>query len=111
MAKIMESVNRNIGNPDYSTEELGSDVGLSRVHLYRRLKEMTNQGPQDFIRNMRLREAARLLEQSHTVSVVEIAQAVGFKRANNFSAAFKNLYGMSPLQWKASREGQDAVRD
>ncbi len=111
MEKIMAAVNRNLGNPDYSTEELGSDVGLSRVHLYRRLKEMTNQGPQDFIRNMRLREAARLLEQGHTVSVVEIAQAVGFRRANNFSAAFKNLYGMSPLQWKAAQEHHNAGQD
>lgn len=101
MEKIMQSVNRNLSNPNYSTEELGSDVGLSRVHLYRRMKELTNQGPQDFIRNMRLREAARLLEQEPSISVFEIAAAVGFKRANNFSAAFKDLYGMSPLQWRA----------
>ena len=97
----MQSINRNLSNPQFTIEELGADVGLSRVHLYRRMKELTNQGPQDFIRNMRLREAARLLEQEPSISVLEIAAAVGFKRANNFSAAFKDLYGISPLQWRA----------
>ena len=100
MDRIMRSVNRNIQNADYSIDELCQDVGISRVHLYRKLKELTNQSPRDFIRNIRLKQAERLLLRD-AYSINEIAEAVGFSRANNFSSAFKELYGYPPLQWKA----------
>lgn len=100
MDRIMRSVNQNIKNADYSIDDLCSDVGISRVHLYRKLKELTNQSPRDFIRNIRLKQAERLLLRD-SYSINEIAEAVGFSRANNFSSAFKEQYGYPPLQWKA----------
>lgn len=100
MDRIMRCVNQNIKNADFSIDDLCQDVGISRVHLYRKLKELTNQSPRDFIRNIRLKQAERLLLRD-SYSINEIAEAVGFSRANNFSSAFKEQYGFPPLQWKA----------
>lgn len=105
--RIMRSVNENISNPDYSVDVLCNDVGISRVHLYRKLKELTNQTPRDFIRNIRLKQAERLLLKEEAYSVNEIAEAVGFTRSNNFSSAFKELYGYPPLQWKAMKQAEN----
>ena len=75
-----------------------TEVGISRVHLHRKLKELTNQTTRDFIRNIRLKEAARLLsEKQHTIS--EIAMLTGFTDPNNFSTTFKELYGMPPSMY------------
>lgn len=110
LERIMRSINDNISNPDYSVDMLCSDVGISRVHLYRKLKELTNQSPRDFIRNIRLKQAERLLLKEDAYSVNEIAEAVGFSRSNNFSAAFKEQYGYPPLQWKAMKSEEGKVK-
>ncbi|MCR5393973.1 MAG: response regulator [Bacteroidales bacterium] len=101
LERIMQSVNKNLSNPKYRIEDLGADVGLSRVHLYRKLRALTNQGPHDFVRNIRLKEAARLLLREDSYSINEIATAVGFLRPNNFTSAFKAQYGYAPMQWRA----------
>lgn len=74
-------------------------MGISRVHLYRKLKEITNQTPTEFMRNCRLNKAKEMLLQSD-VSVQELAEAVGFSNPSSFSIAFKELFGYSPLKWK-----------
>ena len=107
LERIMQSVNKNLSNPKYRIEDLGSDVGLSRVHLYRKLRALTNQGPHDFVRNIRLKEAARLLLREESYSVNEIASAVGFLRPNNFTSAFKAQYGYSPMQWRAMQRKKE----
>jgi AraC-like DNA-binding protein len=79
---------------------LASEAGISRVHLHRKLKELTNQTTRDFIRNLRLKQAARLLAIGHD-NISEISERVGFSNVSIFSRAFKETYGMSP---KAYRE-------
>ena len=98
MAKVMKVIDENISNPDITVEMLASEVGLSRVHLHRKLKELTNQAPREFIRNTRLRVAAKMLVESR-LSVADVAMALGFKNANNFATAFKSLYGVSPTEY------------
>ena len=100
MERIMRCINQNLSNTEFSIDDLCQEVGISRVHLYRKLKELTNQSPRDFIRNVRLKQAERLLLRD-SYSINEIAEAVGFSRSNNFSSAFKEQYGYPPLQWKA----------
>ena len=98
MERIMKVINENIGNPNLTIETITTEVGISRVHLHRKLKELTNQTTRDFIRNIRLKEAARLLsEKQHTIS--EIAMLTGFTDPNNFSTTFKELYGMPPSMY------------
>ena len=98
MERIMKVLDKNISNPDITVEMLAEEVGMSRVHLHRRLKELTNQSPRDFIRNTRLRQAAKLMSEKH-LSVSEAAMLTGFKNANNFATSFKELFGMTPTEY------------
>ncbi|MDD4515947.1 two-component regulator propeller domain-containing protein [Massilibacteroides sp.] len=95
MEKVMKVINTNIANPRLSVEMISNEVGISRVHLHRKLKELTNQSTRDFIRNIRLRQAAILLSEKN-LTVSEVADATGFTNLGYFSNAFKELYGVSP---------------
>ena len=104
MKRVMKAINSNIDNPDLSVEAIADKIGLSRVHLYRKLKTMTGQSPRDFIKYVRIKEAARLLSERNC-DVTSVSIATGFKTVSNFSAVFKSLYGMTPTEWaKRSRE-------
>lgn len=98
MKRVMKVINRNLDNPDITIESVASEVGLSRVHLHRKLKELTNQSPRDFIRNVRLREAAKLLTE-RGLSVQEVADLTGFRSPNHFATRFKELFGMAPTAY------------
>lgn len=95
LERIMIIINKNIANSDLNVEMLASQIGISRVHLHRKLKELTNQSTRDLIRNIRLQQAAELLSTKHLV-VSDVAIAMGFTNISYFSNAFKELYGMSP---------------
>ena len=70
----MDFVNQNLNNPDLNVEMIANEIGISRVHLYRKLKELTNQSASDLIRNVRLKQAGDLLASKH-ISVSEVAYA------------------------------------
>lgn len=106
MERILKVVNDNLSNPDLTSEMIAKEVGLSRVHLYRKLKELTNQSARNYFRNIRLAKAAELLSQKK-MAVAEVAYHVGFSNPNNFATAFKELYGISPT---AYMEQQAAAR-
>lgn len=95
LERILKVINANLSNPDLTSEDIAREVGLSRVHLYRKLKELTNQSARNYIRNIRLAKAAEILSQKK-MSVSEVAYQVGFANPNNFATAFKELYGISP---------------
>lgn len=96
--KIMKVINTELANPDLNVEMLASSVGMSRVHMHRKLKELTNQSARDFIRGIRLKQAAALLT-SKKLSVSEVAYATGFSNLSHFSNSFKEFYGMSPSEY------------
>lgn len=98
MEKVMKIINEHIADPKLNVEMISSEVGISRVHLHRKLKELTNQTTRDFIRNIRLHQAAELLA-SKNLSVSEVADATGFTNLSNFSNAFKELFGISPSEY------------
>ena len=77
-------------------------MGISRVHLYRKMKELTNQTPHNFIKNLRLKQAARLLEDPKQ-SITEVMYACGFSNSASFSTMFKNMFGMSPRDYQRSK--------
>jgi DNA-binding response OmpR family regulator len=96
--RIMNVINHNLSNSEVNVEMIAKEVGLSRVHLYRKLKELTNQSPRDFIRNVRLRQAATLLA-SKQYNVSEVTSLTGFSDVAVFSRAFKELYGETPTAY------------
>ncbi len=106
MERIMKVVNANLNNPEFSVEMLAQEVGLSRTHLHRKMKEMTGLSTSDFIRNLRLRQAADLLK-SGQCTVTQIAYAVGFSNQAHFSSAFKKVYGMTPKEYMESAGTDD----
>lgn len=86
MGKIMKVVNEHLDDPALNVEMLASEVGLSRVHVHRKLKELTNLSTRDFIKNIRLQQAATLLAQDHKLTVSEIAYATGYINLSHFPA-------------------------
>lgn len=95
LERVMETVETHMGDPDFSMEKFGQQVGLSRMQLHRKLKALTNQSPGDFLRTMRLQRAKRLLE-SRSGNVSEIAYEVGFNNLSYFSKCYKEEFGISP---------------
>ena len=98
MQRVMEVINENIGDSDLSVDMIAQKVGISRVHLHRKMKELTNQTPHSFIRNIRLQQAAKLLKDGKQ-SITEVMYACGFSNSASFSTMFKNLYGCSPREY------------
>jgi signal transduction histidine kinase/ligand-binding sensor domain-containing protein/AraC-like DNA-binding protein len=98
LGKIMTVIEDNISDPTLSVEFVGKEVGLSRVHLFRKLKALTGTTPSDFIRDVRLKRAAQLIVQNK-VRVSEIADHVGFQDANYFTKCFRKVYQCSPSEY------------
>ncbi len=91
-------VEKNISNSDFSVEEMSHELGYSRGHLYQRMVKVTGQTPMDFIRNIRMKRAAELLEKSQ-MTVSEVAYSVGYNNPKLFSRYFKSIYKMYPSEY------------
>ena len=96
--KAIQEVEKNIENSDYTVEDLSRDLGMSRFHLYKKLNSLTGKTPIEFIRVLRLKRAAQLLEKSQ-LNVSEIAYAVGFNNPRYFSKYFKEEFGVLPSEY------------
>ena len=99
MDRIMSVINENLSNSDLNVDMIADKVGLSRVHFYRKMKELTNQTPHSFIRNLRIRQAALLLTNSHQ-NISEVMYACGFTNLASFSTTFKSTFGLSPRDYQ-----------
>ena len=88
-------VEEKMSDSDLSVEDIGADMNLSRVQLYRKVKALTGSSPVDLLRKARLSEAHRLLMESD-LSVSEIAYKVGFTSPSYFTKCFKDEYGKVP---------------
>lgn len=102
MDKVMKVINENLSNPQLNVELLTQEVGISRSQLHRRLKEITGLPVSDFIRNLRIRQAVRLLKDK-SLTVTQVAYAVGFTSQSHFSTIFKKLNGISPTEYKEAK--------
>ena len=98
MERVMKVVNNNMSNPDLNVEFIAREVGLSRVHFYRKMKTLTNQSPLSFIRNIRINQAARLFDAGHQ-NINDVMYAVGFNNTSSFSTGFKAVFGISPRDY------------
>ncbi|MDP4276266.1 MAG: ATP-binding protein [Bacteroidota bacterium] len=102
--KALDCVEKNMDNPEYSVEELSEEIGMNRTQLYRKLQSIVGMTPSDFIRSIRLKRAAQLLEKSQ-FNVAEVADMVGFNTQKYFSKYFKEMFGVKPSQY--GREKKD----
>ena len=98
MRKFIALIEENYSDPDFSIEKGSEKLGLSRVHLYRKVKELSGITRTDFLRNYRLKKASALLKQrSGTIS--EVAYATGFGSPAYFSKCFKAVYNITPTEF------------
>lgn len=96
--KTIDIIKKNISETDLNVENLSKEVGMSRIHLHRKLKALTNQTPSVFIRTIRLKEGAKLLsENKYTIS--EISYMVGFTAPSYFTSCFGNQFGIPPKEY------------
>lgn len=100
MERIMKVVNENLGDSDFNVEKMCDEVGVSRTQLHRKLKEMTGVPTSEFLRNIRLNEAARLIRE-RKINITQVSYMVGFANNSHFSTAFKKYFGMSPTEYAA----------
>ncbi len=101
--KALLSVEKNIDNPEYNVDDLGTDMGLSRGNLYRKLQSITGKNPSDFIRTIRLKRAAQLLSDSQ-LNVSEVADMTGFNGLKYFNKHFKEMFGVTPTQYRIKKD-------
>jgi signal transduction histidine kinase/DNA-binding response OmpR family regulator len=97
LEKIKNSVEAHLDDEQYSVDQLGDAIGLSRTQLHRKLKALTGQGPGELIRAVRLQRAHELLKQK-AGTVSEIAYMVGFSNPNSFSTSFSKYFGFAPSE-------------
>lgn len=100
MERIMKVVNENLSDSDFNVEKMCDEVGVSRTQLHRKLKEMTGVPTSEFLRNIRLNEAARLIRE-RKINITQVSYMVGFANNSHFSTAFKKYFGISPSEYAA----------
>ncbi len=96
--KAMEVVEANMDNSEFSADFFASEMCMSRVHLYRKLKALTNQSVSDFVKTTRLKLASNLIKHNK-LTIKEAAYTVGFKDPKYFSKCFKQQFGVIPSEY------------
>jgi AraC-like DNA-binding protein len=95
--KSTEIIMTNISDIEFSINDLCREMAMSRTLFYSRLKSLTGQAPQEFIRIIRLQKAAELLRQGHNVA--DVAIATGFVNTKYFAVLFKKHFGTQPSKY------------
>jgi signal transduction histidine kinase/ligand-binding sensor domain-containing protein/DNA-binding response OmpR family regulator len=98
LQKAIDYVRTNIENPNMSVELMSRELGMSRTHLHRKLKGLTGQSPVEFIKMIRMKQAAYLLTTGK-LSVSEVGYRVGYNTPSYFSSSFNAHFGMSPTAY------------
>ncbi len=105
MERIMKVVNDHLSDSDFNVEMLTQEVGISRAQLHRKMKEMTGLPVSEFIRNIRLEQAVRLLEEQK-INVTQVAYTVGFSNLAHFSTVFRKQFGVSPTEFMEQKQAK-----
>lgn len=98
--KIIKIVKENLNNLDFDMNMLGSELGMGRSKLYTKVKEVTGFTPNELTLNIKLQEAAHMLDNMPHMNISEISLAVGFSSAKYFTKCFKTFYGIVPQDWR-----------
>jgi signal transduction histidine kinase/DNA-binding response OmpR family regulator/ligand-binding sensor domain-containing protein len=96
--KAIDTVKSHLDDPDLNVNILSEKLGVSNTQLYRKIHGLTNQSPSEFIRNLRLQHSALLLNKNYD-NIAQIAYQVGFSNHSYFSKCFRELYGISPVEY------------
>ena len=97
--KLLKAIGENMDNIDYTVDQMASDIAMSRANLYKKTQQMLGITPNEFLRNVRLKHAASLLEQTD-MPVNQVSLTVGFQTARYFSQCFRQMFGVTPTEYR-----------
>ncbi len=95
LTKIIKVIEKHLSEENFSIEECGSEVGMSRTHLYKKVKALVGKSPSRYVRTVRLTYAKKMIEEGKG-NISEIAYSVGFSSPAYFSKCFKEEFGYPP---------------
>jgi DNA-binding response OmpR family regulator len=107
LKKVMNTIEANISNPDFSVELLSDEMGMSSTHLYRKLKSLTHLSANEIIKKYRIKKASILLKNKEG-NISEIMYEVGFSNLSYFSKCFRTEFGLTPKEYQ-QRESKHSV--
>jgi signal transduction histidine kinase/DNA-binding response OmpR family regulator len=96
--RTREIIEEQLSDPEFSVEELGRSMAMSRMQLFRKIKSLTDQSPSEYIRTIRLKRAAQLIRSDYG-NLAEITYEVGFNHPSYFAKCFRDLYGVAPSEY------------
>ena len=98
MERVLKCINDNIGNNDLDVNLICREAGISRSQLHRKMKEMLGLSVHDFIQNIRMEQAARMLVEQK-LNITQVAYTVGYSSLSSFSVAFRKHFSISPTDY------------
>jgi signal transduction histidine kinase/DNA-binding response OmpR family regulator/ABC-type xylose transport system substrate-binding protein len=98
LKKCNAIIEKHLTENEYGVEQMSVEIGLSRVHVYRKIKHLTGLTVSEFVRNIKLKKAAVMLQESGK-TIAEVAYETGFSSPSYFSKCFKDLYNISPTEF------------
>lgn len=98
MQRILDAINQNMDNTEYTVDQLAREIGMSRANFYKKMQSMLGITPNEFLRNVRLKHAAHLLAETN-YPVNQISLMVGFLTPRYFSQCFKKMFGVLPSEY------------
>lgn len=96
LIKVNNSMEKNMERSSFGVEELSMDIGMSTSHFYRKLKQLTGQVPNEYLRNFRIQNAAKIMEENKDLNATQVRYKIGIESPSHFSTSFKKFYGVSP---------------
>lgn len=101
--QMMELIEKNMSNSEFEMSLIQEELFMSRTQLFRKIKALTNQSPGEFIRTVRLKRAAQLIESGYG-NIAQITYEVGFNNPSYFAKCFKELYGVLPSEYSKNQK-------
>ena len=99
LSKLNKAINEHLDDSEFTIKKLSEEVGLSHMHLYRKIKMSKNQSPSQYLRSQRLEQSAKLLYEHHD-NISQIAYMVGFNSVSYFNKCFKEYFHCTPSQYQ-----------
>lgn len=102
LAKLLNIMDKQMENNTLTVDELVDDMGMGRTVFFNKLKSLTGLSPVEFIREMRIKRAAQLLEDKR-YNITEVTYMVGMNDSRYFAKCFKATYGMTPSEYRKEK--------
>jgi len=98
LSRLMDCMKKHLEDPGFSVKHLGEELHMSHTQLYRKVRSITDHTPNEYIRNTRLKMAARMFLEGHR-NISSVLYTTGFNSPSYFTQSFRELFGMNPSEY------------